>query len=424
MPKHTKRHAKSVIAYLVVCVILLCAMLSSCQSLPATSEGASPVEATPQKVKAMPMRGVYIASVSNLNFPSRPRLTVEEGTAELSVLVENCASIGFDTIVFQVRPGADALYPSSVFPSSRFFTGEEGAPLAFDPLDVLCRLCAQKDLRVIAWVNPYRITTRAFDTKEDALASLSVQNPARLHPEWTMFYGGRLFFDPALSEVRELVTDGVREICENYPVAGVLFDDYFYPYPVQGEALQDTALRLSPGDPDAFRRQSVNALISQTHQTVKSVSDDLSFGVAPFGIWQNKSSDMRGSDTRGLEAYSSLYCDALAWIEEESIDYLAPQLYWERGFAAADFTTLARWWTDQVNGTGVGLVISYAAYKAGDFALGGEEIVAQMRSVRQTLGEIGSIQYGYADLCQNSASVRDAITAFYHENQEEGGGVV
>ncbi len=362
------------------------------------------------------MRGVYIATVSNLNFPSKKGLSEAELKAELDQIVENSRLIGFDTIYFQVRPSGDALYRSEYFPTSRYITGTEGDPLSFDPLEYLITKSAEFDMQVVAWVNPYRITSQKAETKKEALETLAPTNPARENPDWTVFYDGRLYYDPARSAVRVLIENGVREICRNYKVKGVLFDDYFYPYPVSGQVFDDrysytaSSSALSLED---WRRENVNQMVKASYEAVKKVNPEMTFGISPFGIWKNSSSDPKGSDTKGMEAYHSIYCDALAWIEGGYVDYLAPQIYWEKGHSAADFDTLVRWWSAQVDGTEVELYISHAAYKVEEFGLGAEEIIQQISFSRSWMGVSGNIQYGYAWIKNNTASLRDRLQAFY-----------
>ncbi len=392
-------------------------------AIPEEKEEKVPPKTT-EEIKIEPVigddeiRGVYIASVANINFPSKQGLDAASLSAELDGIVESARSIGFDTIYFQVRPTSDALYDSSIFPSSRYVTGKEGGELPIDPLEYLIDQAAQYDMKVIAWVNPYRVTSAKKSSKEEALATLSEENPAKKNPDLTVFYDGKLYYNPCLEEVRNLIVSGVREIIEGYEVSGVLYDDYFYPYPAGEAVFDDEAHYRASGSTQSlgdWRREQVNAMIRQTYDAVKEKDPDLTFGVSPFGIWKNASSDPKGSDTRGLEAYHSLYCDALAWIEGGYIDYISPQIYWERGYEAADFATLTRWWSAQVDGTGVGLVISHAAYKAGDFKAGGEELAQQIRYARNYMGSCGSIQYGFADIQKNTAGVKDALTSIFSD---------
>jgi len=385
---------------------------------PATEENKLPAPLQTQEE----MRGVYIASVLNLNFPSKPGLGEEALKAEIDGILEECASVGLNTVYFQVRPTGDALYKSNIFPTSRYLVETEGDPLSFDVFDYFIKGAKNKGIDTVAWVNPYRITNFVSENQTQALASLSENNPAKLHPEWTVFYAGKLYYDPALPEVRDLIASGVEEICRNYDVLGVLFDDYFYPYPVEGEVFHDNASfqkYANGSSKENWRRENVNALVKKCYEVVKSVREELTFGVSPFGIWKNSSTDPKGSDTGGLEAYSSVFCDALAWIQGGYVDYISPQIYWERGDPAADFLTLSRWWSAQVDGTGVKLYISHAAYKAELFALGGEEIVQQIRIARTLMASHGNIQYGFADIKQNTAQIKSLLTRLYADPYRE-----
>jgi len=413
--------ALSFLALILVLTLLLVLWPDGGETPPATEPAPDPTETLPVTEEKTPvdpgeeMRGVFIATVANINFPSKPGLSEAELKNELDIIVETSRSTGFDTLYFQVRPTGDAFYKSAVFPSSRYLMAQEGDALTFDPLSYLIEQCALYDMQVVAWVNPYRVTNINASSKEQALASLSEANPARQNPHWTVFYDGKLYYDPALPEVQKLILDGVKEILE-YGVAGVLYDDYFYPYPVSGQSFDDSASFSSLGEGKTlgdFRRENVNALIHATFDAVKAKNEEMTFGVSPFGIWQNTSSHPGGSATNGTEAYSAIFCDALAWIEGEYVDYIAPQIYWERGHKAADFSTLARWWSAQVDGTSVRLYIAHAAYKVGDFDLGAEEIVQQIRYARAYMGSYGNIQYGFADIVKNTKGLRDALRELY-----------
>ncbi len=404
---------------IVLVLSLLLIFLPSPQTPHITDSDQEQKDTIPMKpvVSGDEMRGVYIASVHNINFPSRPGLSEAELKRELDEIVSLSAEIGFDTIYFQVRPTADALYCSDVFPSSRFLVSQEGDALSFDVLQYLIEQAAQCQIKVVAWVNPYRITNSSASSQEEALASLSELNPAKIHPEWTVFYQGKLYFDPALPQVRELILKGIEELC-CYDIEGILYDDYFYPYPSGNVPFDDESSYQQYGNQmnrSDFRRHNINLLVENTYRRIKAINPDMTFGVSPSGIWQNASSDPRGSQTLGLEAYSAVYADALTWIEGGYIDYISPQIYWERGHQAADFSTLTRWWSAQVDGTDVKLYISHASYKVSDFPLGAEEIVAQIRYARAFMGSCGNIQYGFADIKSNTSGIKDALTSLYQE---------
>ena len=375
-------------------------------SVPADSEAA---------VQNQEMRGVWIASTININYPSEPGLSKNQLQAELDDIVKNASETGLNAIFFQVRPTADALYPSKIFPYSKYISGRQGqAPDGdFDSLAYLLEKANAAGIAVHAWVNPYRVTMYSSDEAE-----LCDTNPAVLHPEYTVKYAdGKTYFNPALPEVRALVADGVRELAENYPsLAGIHFDDYFYPYPKDGAEFDDAAAYALYGngmDKAEWRRENVNALIKASYEAIKAVNPNIEFGVSPFGIWANDGSDTpeKGSTSSGLEAYSSLYCDALAWAKGGYVDYLIPQLYWSFATKAAPFDNMARWWNAALDGTGVEYYIGHAAYKAPDYAE--NELGIQVEFARNLLCYRGSVFYGYEDIKNNTCGLKDKLKSLY-----------
>ena len=359
------------------------------------------------------MRGVWIASVININFPSGTGLSAAELRTELDDIVKNTKEAGLNAVFFQVRPTADALYPSQIFPYSKYISGTQGvAPDEnFDCLAYLLEKAGEQNIAVHAWVNPYRVTMYESDEAE-----LAPTHPAVLHPEYTVKYAdGKTYFNPGLAEVRSLVVDGVKELAQNYPtLAGIHFDDYFYPYPKDGAEFDDQAafaLYGAGASKADWRRQNVNTLIKETYDAVKTINPDIAFGVSPFGIWANAGSETPepGSVSSGLEAYSSLYCDALAWARDGYVDYLVPQLYWSFATSAAPFDNLARWWNAALDGTGVDFYIGHAAYKAKDYAK--NEIGIQVEFARNLLCYRGSVFYGYEDIKNNTAGLKEKLAA-------------
>ncbi len=363
------------------------------------------------EVSTLEMRGMWIASNVNIAFPSQPSLSQEELKAELDSIVENAYSLGINSLFFQVRPAADALYKSELFPSSIYLTGtQKNTDDSFDCLGYLLEKASAKNIDVHAWVNPYRASMNDAD-----LDKLSPMSPVKVYSDYTVRYAdGKTYFDPAEPEVRKLIVDGVKELCINYPtLAGIHFDDYFYPYP-SGEADfddEDSYAAYGNGkDRAEWRRENVNTLIKETYDAVKSIDEDMEFGVSVFGIWANKGSNtpVEGSNTNGLEAYHSLYCDALAWAKGGYVDYLAPQNYWSVNTVAAPFDDVARWWNANLDGTGVDLYMGHAAYKSGEYPEG--EIYRQVEMCRTLSCYKGSIYYGYGEICSNMGKVAEDIT--------------
>nr|BFE80508.1 hypothetical protein GCM10020093_031090 [Planobispora longispora] len=213
-----------------------------------------------------------------------------------------------------------------------------------------------------AWFNPYRA---AYDTDRSRLPA---SHPARVHPDWVVKYGDRLYYNPGLPEVRDHVTKVIKDVVQRYDVDGVHFDDYFYPYPGSGGQFRDGAAfaRYGGGMKLAdWRRANVNKLVAQVDRVVHAARKHVKFGISPFGIWRNASNDPSGSATRGMSAYDAIYADARHWIRSGTVDYVMPQLYWPRGFQIADYDVLAPWWAKEVRGTGVHLYIGQALYRVG-----------------------------------------------------------
>lgn len=371
------------------------------------------------------MRGVFIASVININFPSETGLSAKKLKSEINDIINTCESAGLNTIFFQVRPSSDALYKSEIFPSSEYVTENQGDELPFDILEYFIKAAHKKGIKVHAWVNPLRITMGSASSPQQDTEKLAENNPARLNPQWTVAYAdGRLYYNPGLPEVRDLVCRGVAEIAVNYDVDGIIFDDYFYPYPVISgntyAAFDDKEAYEMYGNGaslDDWRRENVNTLVKECYEEVKRIDQSLRFGIAPFGIWQNDNGTNGGSATAGLEAYKSIYCDALAWIDGGYIDYIAPQLYWQFSNSAAPFGKLARWWNAAVDGTDVDLYISHGVYNYANWTDPQGEFTTQVGFARSESCYKGSILYGYDALKNNVNLLFDEVSALYSEKK-------
>lgn len=370
---------------------------------------------------ASEVRGVWIASVYNINFPSAPDLSADKLKSEMDSIIENSLKLGLNTLYFQVHPAADALYESKLFPVSKYLSSD--GTLTLDPLKYMAEKCKKNGISLIAWVNPLRVSVSSYGDADAAYAALDASSPAR-NTDLTVFYGdGKLYFNCAKSEVRKLCADAIEELLRGYDIDGIVFDDYFYPYPVSdssayefddAEDYASSGTVLSVGD---WRRENVNLLIRECYERTKSVDQSKLFGVAPFGIWQNDDSSNGGSATSGMEAYSSLYCDALAWVDGGYIDFLSPQLYWKTDSDTAPFNVLADWWNTALDGSGVDLIISHGVYSYGDgWDEPQGELCDQIAHARELITYRGSVLYGYDVLAKNTNSAADdAMTAFSDE---------
>lgn len=271
----------------------------------------------------------------------------EENKEYLRQQFDKLQEAGVNAIIFQVRPQADAFYPSELEPWSRFLTDNGAAPEPFwDPLQFVIDEAHARGMELHAWLNPYRVTT----SKTQKLPANHIYNT---HPEWFVTYDDKMYFDPGLPESREFITKVVMDIVNRYDVDGIHFDDYFYPYPVKGQEFPDAKSYAEYGNGmkrDDWRRHNVDLLIEGLHKQIAAKKPWVIFGISPFGIWRNQSSDPRGSKTNGLQNYDALYADVLLWSRNGWIDYLLPQLYWDLNHKSASYLTLVDWWNDNAEG--------------------------------------------------------------------------
>ena len=375
--------------------------------------GILPAPAAEARVNAAEnFRAVWVTTVINLDFPSRTGLSSDTIRREIREIVNNSRDLGLNAIILQVRPEGDAIYPSAIFPWSRYLTGTQGvAPdNNFDPLAYFIEQAHSAGLELHAWINPYRVTHTT--SRITNVRYLAANNPARLNPNRVIEYRGALFLDPGLPENIQLVIDGIVEIIENYDIDGIHLDDYFYP----GINFPDNAsfLRFGAGrSRENWRRDNVNTLVKGIQEAINETRPEVRFGISPFAIWQNSTSDPRGSATRGNESYRTMFADTRRWVLEGWVDYIAPQIYWYKGFEIADYRTLITWWADVARGTDVDLYIGLAAYRE-DFGRDNwdGEIIRQLTLNYTTYADIvsGNIFFRYNNLL---GSVGSQIRAFY-----------
>lgn len=349
------------------------------------------------------MRAVWISTVYMADYPSTQNNMTAQKT-EFMEKLDKIEKLGLNTVVVQVRPKADAFYVSELNPWSQILTGTQGVSPGYDPMAFMIEETHQRGMEFHAWLNPYRVTTSGTE-----LTALSVDHPARLHPEWVITHNNALYYDPANEEVKQFICDSVAEIVKNYDVDAIHFDDYFYPsnYPLPEGETKDGAVAEE-------RREHVNDLICRVYETIHSLSYKTKFGISPMGVWKNSSSDPAGSATGGTEGYYSVYGDAKKWVENNWVDYIVPQIYWECGNAYGDYETLVNWWSDVVDGTAVKLYIGHGIYKDVVAA----EIAEQLR-VNENYDIDGSFFFSLRDLLDNRQGCADAVKAYYAKADKE-----
>jgi uncharacterized lipoprotein YddW (UPF0748 family) len=371
---------------------------------------------TPQKRE---FRGVWVATVANIDFPKTKTTNKTAIKEQYKTLLDKYEKLGFNAIVFQVRPAADAFYPSKFAPWSAYLTGEQGRrPMdEFDPLAFMVEETHKRGMEFHAWMNPYRVSMNLDSSK------LSLRNVLYQHPDWIIKFANRYYLNPAMPEVRTHVTDVVSEVVENYDIDGIHFDDYFYPYPKKGEVYPDSMDFRFYGafynDLGNWRRDNVNKLVENVSIRIKELKPHVKFGISPFGVWRNRADDPFGSDTKaGVTCFDDLYADVIHWMRNGWVDYVAPQIYWNIGFEPADYAKLADWWAIQAGNCQ--LYIGHAAYKVGENPEkawhDGGEIAKQIFFNRSNTKIQGSIYFSSRSILKNPLGLKDTLSIFYSED--------
>lgn len=360
------------------------------------------------------MRAVWIATVENIDWPSTSQLSTDQQQAEMIALLDSVKAYNMNTIVFQIRPDADALYASEIEPWSEWLTGKQGkAPDPwYDPLLFTINECRKRGLDIHLWLNPYRAIQNIDKTKA------APNHVANTHPEWMLTYGKKKYFDPGIPAVRNHVARVVSDLVRRYDIDAIHFDDYFYPYKISGvEFPDDNSFKKFSGDftndKENWRRNNVNLIIKQLHDSIKSIKPTVEFGISPFGVWRNKKNDPEGSETRaGVSNYDDLYADILKWQKEKWIDYVTPQLYWHIGKEVADYAILAKWWA--AHGYGCNVYTGQALYlidpNSKDQSWQSSEEITRQVSLNRTIPEIkGSMYFSAKFLKKNPLSLKENL---------------
>jgi uncharacterized lipoprotein YddW (UPF0748 family) len=284
-----------------------------------------------QKLIAQPkyeFRGVWVATVDNIDFPSSKTLSTEAQKAEFISLLEMHKRNGMNAVIVQIRPATDAFYPSQYEPWSEWLTGKQGKPPVpyYDPLKFMITETHKRGMEFHAWMNPYRAEFRI------GKSSISPTHITKLHPEWFIDYGGTKYFDPGNKDAQKFVANVVRDVVHRYNIDAIHFDDYFYPYRIAGKEFGDDASFKKYGngmEKETWRRSNVDSIICMLSKVIKQENKYCQFGISPFGVWRNIDKDPEGSNTKaGQTNYDDLYADILLWLKMKWIDYVVPQLYW------------------------------------------------------------------------------------------------
>ncbi|MDR0962524.1 MAG: family 10 glycosylhydrolase [Mediterranea sp.] len=356
-------------------------------------------------------RAAWIQAV-NGQFKGVPTEQVQQSLiSQLNALQQ----AGINAIIFQVRPEADALYASTLEPWSRLLTGTQGnMPQPYwDPMAFMVEECHRRCMEFHAWINPYRVKT----SLKNQLAPTHIYFQ---HPDWFVTYGDQLFFNPALPESREWICRVVSDIVSRYDVDAIHMDDYFYPYPIAGvEYPDDEAFARYGGgftDRGDWRRDNVSLLIRKVHETVRELKPWVKFGISPFGVYRNESSDPLGSRTQALQNYDDLYADVLFWARKGWIDYNIPQIYWQIGHPRADYAVLVEWWARHSENRPlfIGQSVINTVQNADPEQPEANQLTAKMRLQRMYQSIEGSSQWPASAVVENIGGYRDSLMNEYH----------
>jgi len=366
------------------------------------------------------LRGVWVSTVFNLDFPAKKGLTELEYRNEYIRLLDNLEALNMNTVIFQVRPKLDAFYKSNINPWSEYLTGKQGLNPSWDPLKWMIEETHKRGMEFHAWFNPYRVTTGV-----EKLSDLAPNNWARQNPQYVFSFNGKLQLNPGEPEVIKHINDSVMEVVENYDIDAVHFDDYFYPFKKgnswYAKEEENSFKKYGTGfkNRDEWRRNNVDKLVETIHNSIESYNikneKSVQFGISPFGIWGHKEFHPEGSiegigsqtPKTSRASYDDQFADTRKWVKNNWIDYIAPQIYWTFDEKAAPYGELVNWWADVVRGTDVNLYIGHANYRKADINnknlswKNPEEISNQLK-FNSLYDEVkGSIFFRYKSLLEN-----------------------
>jgi len=394
---------------------LLPALLTALTAQAAATYGLAAIK--PPPLPAREFRAAWVATVANIDWPSKPGLPAAQQKAEMIAILDRAAKLNLNAIIFQVRPACDAMYASQIEPWSYYLTGAMGkAPEPFyDPLAFAVEEAHKRGLELHAWFNPYRAGILA------SKGVPSANHISKTHPNLVRKYGGFLWLDPGEKEVQDYSLSVVMDVVNRYDIDGVHFDDYFYPYKEMDEQRQEMDFPDEPSwkrygakgrqSRDDWRRENVNELVRRVYDSIKAVKPWVKFGISPFGIWQPG----YPQQIKGFNSYDKLYCDSRKWLANGWVDYCSPQLYWSINLPDTSFPALLKWWSNEnpkhrniwpgINSDKVGRKL-----KSEEPMWTADEIISQIKIARHDNGSAaGVIHWSMKSLMQDRGGLATAL---------------
>ena len=362
-------------------------------------------------------RGVWIASVANIDWPKAGMTDPAAQRADFIRILDQHQKNGMNAMIVQVRPAADAFYPSALEPWSEWLTGEQGkAPNPYwDPMAFMIEETHKRGMEFHAWLNPYRVVQTIG---KSSIASTHIM---KKHPEWFLTYGEKRYFDPGNRDAQQFVVNVIKDIVTRYSVDAIHMDDYFYPYRIAGKEFPDAESYARSGtklSKDNWRRSNVDSIILDISKVIKAANKGIRFGISPFSVWRNKDKDPRGSDSRaGQTNYDDLYADILLWLEKGWIDYVTPQLYLEIGHDKIAYEKLLDWWSR--NAYGKHVYIGHGIYRTDEKNSvkwkNPAELPTQIQLLRANPNVQGSIYFSSKSFDRNPNGWNDSLQNNYYK---------
>lgn len=394
-------------------LLLAIAIISACSHSGEPTDPTTPVTPadTAAPVLQREMRGMWIATVANIDWPSGKTLTADQQRAEMMDIMSRAVTAGINTIVLQVRPAGDALYQSSIEPWGVMLTGTQGQDPGYDPLAFAIEQAHARGLELHAWVNPFRAGNTADTLK------LAAPHLFKTRRDLIRVYGSNIWMDPGEPDVQDHTMRVITDIVRRYDIDGIHLDDYFYPY-IENDnggnpiAFPDDATysKYSTGLPrDDWRRANIDRFVERLYRDVHAIKPTIKVGISPFGIWRPGFP----AGVQGLDAFATIYADSRKWLQQGWVDYLAPQLYWAISAPQQSFPALLDWWFGQ-NLAGRHVWPGLAAYRVlngTSSAYSVTEIPNQIRTTR-TRANSGNFLYNTSwTLKQNGGVVASTLSA-------------
>ena len=361
-------------------------------------------------------RAVWIATVDNVDWPPKGVYDVASQKAEFIRQLDMHKKNGMNAIIMQIRPAADAFYPSQYEPWSQWLTGVQGKPPSpyYDPLQFMIEETHKRGMEFHAWCNPYRADFKVGES------SISPSHITRIHPEWFKTYGDKKYFDPANKEAQKFVVKVITDIVSRYDVDAIHMDDYFYPYRITGKEFPDEVDYKRSGttlNKDGWRRSNVDSIIKALSIAIKRQKLWVKFGISPFSVWRNNDKDPDGSESTAAQTnYDDLYANIVLWLKKGWIDYVAPQLYLEIGNKNIAYEKLLDWWSKHTYGRH--LYIGHGVYRVGENRSAAwkdpNELPNQIKMLRKYPNVQGSIYYSSKSFNKNPNGWNDSLQNNYY----------